>query len=87
MKVAGLSVDDMESPMGWIGDIEETQGTALDFPLIADPDRVVATPANWQHGQDVIVLPALSNEEAIERFPKGVEILKPYLRITPQPNS
>lgn len=42
---------------------------------------------NWQHGQDVIVLPALSNEEAIERFPKGVEILKPYLRITPQPNS
>ncbi len=148
VKVAGLSVDDMESHMGWIGDIEETQGTALNFPLIADPDRVVAnlydmihpnadntmtvrsvfvidpakkirltltypastgrnfgeilrvidslqltdnfsvaTPANWQHGQDVIVLPALSNEEAIERFPKGVEILKPYLRITPQPNS
>ena len=148
VKVAGLSVDDMESHMGWIGDIEETQGTALNFPLIADPDRVVAnlydmihpnadntmtvrsvfvidpakkirltltypastgrnfgeilrvidslqltdnfsvaTPANWQHGQDVIVLPALSDEEAIERFPKGVEILKPYLRITPQPNS
>jgi len=148
VKVAGLSVDDMESHMGWIGDIEETQGTALNFPLIADPDRVVAnlydmihpnadntmtvrsvfvidpakkirltltypastgrnfaeilrvidslqltdnfsvaTPANWQHGQDVIVMPALSNEEAIERFPKGVEILKPYLRITPQPNS
>lgn len=86
MKVAGLSVDDMESHMGWIGDIEETQGTALDFPLIADPDRVVATPelAAWP-GRD---RPARAVERGGHRaLPKGVEILKPYLRITPQPNS
>ncbi|MEO7768751.1 MAG: peroxiredoxin [Ferruginibacter sp.] len=46
----------------------------------------VATPANWKHGEDVIVVPAVSTEDAIKKFPKGVEIVKPYLRYTPQPN-
>jgi alkyl hydroperoxide reductase subunit AhpC len=46
----------------------------------------VATPANWKDGEDVIVAPALSDEEATERFPKGFTTLKPYLRVTPQPN-
>lgn len=46
----------------------------------------VATPANWQEGEDVIVVPAISTEAAIEKFPKGVRIVKPYLRYTPQPN-
>lgn len=46
----------------------------------------VATPANWQHGENVIVVPAVSTEDAIKKFPKGVEIIKPYLRYTPQPN-
>ncbi|MFN0015199.1 MAG: peroxiredoxin [Saprospiraceae bacterium] len=46
----------------------------------------VATPADWQHGEDVIVVPAVSTEDALQRFPKGVNIVKPYLRYTPQPN-
>lgn len=46
----------------------------------------VATPANWEHGQDVIVVPAVSTEDAIKKFPKGVQVIKPYLRYTPQPN-
>ena len=46
----------------------------------------VATPANWNHGEDVIVVPAVSTEDAIKKFPKGVKIVKPYLRYTPQPN-
>jgi len=46
----------------------------------------VATPADWQHGEDVIVVPAVSTEDAIKKFPKGVNIVKPYLRYTPQPN-
>lgn len=46
----------------------------------------VATPANWEEGQDVIVVPAVSTEDAIKKFPKGVKIVKPYLRYTPQPN-
>jgi alkyl hydroperoxide reductase subunit AhpC len=49
-------------------------------------DYKVATPVNWTDGQDVIVVPALSDEEATERFPKGFKALKPYLRVTPQPN-
>jgi thioredoxin-dependent peroxiredoxin len=146
-KLLGLSVDSIESHQGWKGDIEETQGAALAFPLIADEDRTVAelydmihpneletltvrsvfivgpdkkvkltltypastgrnvdeilrvldslqlttqftvaTPVNWVDGQDVIVAPALSDEEATEKFPKGFTKLKPYLRITPQPN-
>ena len=46
----------------------------------------VATPADWRDGEDVIVAPALSDEEAAEKFPKGFETKKPYLRVTPQPN-
>jgi alkyl hydroperoxide reductase subunit AhpC len=146
-KLLGLSVDSIESHDSWKGDIEETQGTALAFPLIADENRsvaelydmihpneletltvrsvfivgpdkkvkltltypastgrnvdevirvldslqltagyTVATPANWTDGQDVIVAPALSDEDAKAKFPKGFTTLKPYLRITPQPN-
>ncbi len=47
----------------------------------------VATPADWKHGEDVIVLPAISTEDAIKKFPKGVKVIKPYLRYTPQPNT
>ena len=147
VKVVGLSVDPIESHTGWVGDIEETQGTALNFPLIADPDRKVsdlydmihpnasdtftvrsvfvigadkkvkliitypastgrnfdeilrvidslqltanysvATPVNWKDGDDVIIVPALSDEDAKAKFPKGWTALKPYLRVTPQPN-
>jgi alkyl hydroperoxide reductase subunit AhpC len=146
-KLIGLSVDSLASHDGWKGDIEETQGSALAFPLIADEDHkvselydmihpneletltvrsvfivapdkkvkliltypastgrnveeiirvldslqltagyTVATPVNWVDGQDVIVAPALSDEEATAKFPKGFTTLKPYLRITPQPN-
>jgi alkyl hydroperoxide reductase subunit AhpC len=146
-KLLGLSVDSLESHEGWKGDIAETQGSALNFPLIADEDRKVAdaydmihpnasdtltvrsvfiigpdkkvkltltypastgrnvdeiirvldslqltagykvaTPVNWKDGEDVIIVPAVSDEEAKERFPKGFESVKPYLRITPQPN-
>ncbi|HKX46923.1 MAG TPA: peroxiredoxin [Planctomycetota bacterium] len=147
VKVLGLSVDPLEDHKRWAGDIQETQGHALNFPLLADPDRKVAnlygmihpnandtftvrsvfvvgpdkkvkliltypastgrnfdellrvidslqltakhqvaTPVDWKHGQDVIVVPALSDEEARKKFPKGFKAVKPYLRITPQPN-
>ena len=146
VKVIGLSVDPLEDHRSWAGDIAETQGHALNFPLIADPareianlygmihpqaddtltvrsvfvigsdkkvkltltypastgrnfeeilrvidslqltaDYSVATPVNWKHGEDVIIVPSLSDEEAREKFPKGWETVKPYLRVTPQP--
>lgn len=146
VKAIGLSVDRLEDHHGWSKDIEETQGAALNFPLIADPDfkvsnlygmihpnasdrftvrsvfvidpnkkvrltitypastgrnfdeilRVidslqltdgykVATPVNWKAGEDVIIVPAVSNEDASELFPQGWKELKPYLRIVPQP--
>ena len=146
VKVLGLSVAPIEDHKRWVGDIEETQGTALNFPLLADPTgevarlydmihpnanntltvrsvfvigpdkkvklkieypastgrnfnevlRVidslqltakhqVATPVNWQDGEDVIIVPAVSNEEAKTKFPDGWKELKPYLRIVPQP--
>lgn len=146
VKVIGLSVDPIDSHGRWADDIAETQGTALNFPLIGDADRTVsdlydmihpnandtltvrsvfvigpdkkvkltltypastgrnfdellrvidslqltahhkvATPANWQHGDDVIIVPALSDDEAAELFPNGWETVKPYLRITAQP--
>jgi alkyl hydroperoxide reductase subunit AhpC len=145
VKPIGLSVDPIESHERWVGDIKETQGEALNFPLLADADRKVAslydmiqgesptttvrsvfvidpkgvvrltltypastgrnfdeilrvidslqltdgyrvaTPANWKSGDDVVVLPAVKNEEADQLFPKGYTELKPYLRTTPDP--
>ena len=146
-KIIGLSVDSVESHDGWKNDIEETQGNALNFPLIGDPDRKVAdlydmihpnandtltvrsvfiigpdkkvkltitypastgrnvaevlrvldslqltaeysvaTPVNWTDGQDVIIVPGMPDDEAKVKFPKGFKALKPYLRVTPQPN-
>lgn len=147
-KAIAISVDSLESHQGWAGDIEETQGTAVNFPLIADEDgkvatlynmihpnsnakltvravyvidpnrkirasiiyppstgrnfdeivrlldslqladsHKVATPVNWTNGDDVIVLPSVTDPDEIARlFPKGVTVVKPYLRTTPQPN-
>ena len=146
-KVIGLSVDSVESHEAWASDIEETQGQALNFPLIGDEDREVAdlydmihpnandtltvrsvfiigpdkkvkltltypastgrnvdeiirvldslqltadysvaTPVNWNEGEDVIIAPAISDDDAKAKFPKGWKALKPYLRVTPQPN-
>jgi alkyl hydroperoxide reductase subunit AhpC len=143
----GLSVDPLESHKGWEKDIEETQGQAVNFPMIADADRKVsdlydmihpnasdtftvrsvyvigpdkkvklmitypastgrnfdeilrvidslqltanysvATPVNWKDGEDCIIVPAVSNEDAKAKFPAGWKEVKPYLRITPQPN-
>lgn len=144
--VLGLSVDGLADHEKWANDIEETQGSALNFPLIADHDRKVAllydmihpnasdtmtvrtvfvigpdkkikmslnypastgrnfdeilrvidslqltaehkvaTPVNWQMGEDVIIVPAVSDEEAREKFPDGWKAPRPYLRIVPQP--
>lgn len=146
-KVIALSVDGLESHKGWIKDINETQNTTVNFPIIADEDKKVselydmihpnanekftvrsvfvigpdkkikliitypastgrnfdellrvidslqltadysvATPANWKHGDKVVIAPAVSNADAETKFPKGFEIVKPYLRLTPQPN-
>ena len=146
-KIIGVSVDSVESHRGWSADIAETQGSALNFPLVGDEDRTVAqlygmihpkalatatvrtvfvigpdkkikltltypaaigrnvdeivrvldalqlsaeyavsTPVNWRDGDEVIISPAISDEDAAARFPKGVRALKPYLRLTPQPN-
>nr|MBI3613514.1 peroxiredoxin [Nitrospirota bacterium] len=147
VKVLAISVDPLESHKGWIGDINETQGCQVSYPLIADPEKKVAmlydmihpnamdnmtvrsvfvigpdkkvklmltypascgrnfdellrvvdslqltakfkvaTPVNWKDGQDCIITPAVSDAEAKTLFPKGFKVVKPYLRITPQPN-
>lgn len=147
VKVLAVSVDPLDKHEGWIKDINETQHTTVNFPIIADESRVVATlydmihpnasatatvrslfvigpdkavkliitypastgrnfievlrvvdslqltanysvatPADWKQGEDVIVVPAVSTEDAIKKFPKGVKVVKPYLRYTPQPN-
>ncbi|SFW49332.1 Alkyl hydroperoxide reductase subunit AhpC (peroxiredoxin) [Sinomicrobium oceani] len=147
VKVLALSVDGLESHKGWIKDINETQHTTVNFPIIADEDRKiatlydmihpnasatatvrsvyvigpdktvklmitypastgrnfdellrvidslqltqyhkVATPANWKNGEDVVIVPAVSNEEATGIFKKGFKEVRPYLRMTPQPN-
>jgi len=146
-KLIGVSVDPVERHRGWSADIAETQGTALNYPLVGDEDRRVAaqygmihpnaietatvrtvfiigpdkkvkvtltypaaigrnvdeiiraldalqlsaqygvsTPVNWKEGDDVIISPAISDADAKEKFPKGFTTLKPYLRLTPQPN-
>lgn len=147
VKVLALSVDPVDSHKGWIGDINETQNTTVNYPIIADADKKisglydmihpnasetttvrsvfvigpdkkvkltltypastgrnfdellrvidslqltanysVATPANWKHGEDVIIVPSVSDEDAEKKFPKGFKKIKPYLRYTPQPN-
>jgi alkyl hydroperoxide reductase subunit AhpC len=146
VKVIGLSVDPLDSHESWARDISETQGTQLNFPLLADADRQVAelydmihpradstatvrsvfiidpnktvrlmltypastgrdfgellrvvdslqlteyqrvaTPANWRAGDDVVILPSVSSEEADKLFPQGYREVKPYLRLTAQP--
>jgi alkyl hydroperoxide reductase subunit AhpC len=147
-KAIAVSVDDVPSHKKWIGDIEETQGTSMNFPIIGDSERKVAnlygmihpnandtltvrsvffidpkkkvramitypastgrnfneilrvldslqltdhhqvaTPANWTDGQDCVIVPSLTDpEELKKKFPKGYKALKPYLRMTPQPN-
>ncbi len=147
-KAIVISVDSLEDHVAWSKDIEETQGTGVNFPMIADPDakvatlysmihpnanakltvravyvidpnkkirasilyppstgrnfdeilrlldslqltdgHKVATPVNWKDGDDVIILPSVTDPDEIARlFPKGVEEVKPYLRVTPQPN-
>ena len=147
VKMIALSVDGLDSHKGWVNDINETQQTTVNFPIIADEDRKVsdlydmihpnsnenftvrsvfvigndkkikliitypastgrnfdellrvidslqltanysvATPANWKHGEDVVIAPAITNEEIPAKFPKGHKEIKPYLRTTPQPN-
>ncbi len=148
VKVIALSVDPVDSHLKWIDDINETQNTRVNFPIIADADRKVsglydlihpnandtltvrslfiidpqkkvrliitypastgrnfheilrvidslqltdqhkvATPANWQDGDEVVIVPSLKDEaEIAQRFPRGYRAVKPYLRLTPQPN-
>lgn len=147
-KILALSVDSLDSHKRWVGDIAETQGAAINYPLLADEDRSVsllydmihpnasdsftvrsvfiidpnnkvrliitypaptgrnfdeilraldalqltdgysvATPVNWKNGDDVIILPSLTDPEVMkQKFPKGWVEQKPYLRVTPQPN-
>lgn len=148
VKVLAVSVDGIDKHNGWVSDINETQHCLVNFPIIADENRVVAslydmihpnasetftvrslfvigpdkkvkliitypastgrnftevlrvidslqltaqhsvaTPADWKNGEDVIVVPAVSTEDALKKFPKGLNIVKPYLRYTPQPNA
>ena len=148
VKVIGLSVDPVDSHLEWEKDIEDTQGQAVNFPMIADPDRTVAdlydmihpnaldnltvrsvfvigpddkvkltltypastgrnfdellrvidslqltaqhqvaTPANWQHGDQVIISGAVSDEQAKEKYPQGWTTLHPYLRLVDQPGA
>lgn len=147
VKMIALSVDGVASHKEWIKDINETQQTEVNFPIIADEDKKVstlydmihpkadssftvrsvfiiapdktiklilvypastgrnfkellrvidslqltayhkvATPANWKQGEDVVVSPAINTEDAKKIFTKGVKEIKPYLRMTPQPN-
>jgi alkyl hydroperoxide reductase subunit AhpC len=74
----------------WAADIEETQGHKMNYPLIGDPTLEIARlydmlPVNWKQGDDVIILPAVSDEEAKQKYPDGWKAPKPYLRIVPQP--
>ncbi|MBW4580052.1 MAG: peroxiredoxin [Tildeniella nuda ZEHNDER 1965/U140] len=147
VKILALSVDPTDSHEGWIADINETQKTTVNYPLLADADRKVsdlygmvhpnanakvtvrtvfvidpqkklrltltyppstgrnfveilrvidslqltdnygvATPVNWKDGDDVVVVPSISTEDAKKKFPKGLTEVKPYLRMTPQPD-
>jgi alkyl hydroperoxide reductase subunit AhpC len=148
VKAIAISVDPLDSHHKWIGDIEETQNTKMNFPILADADKKVsnlydmihpnandtltvrsvfiidpnrkirttltypastgrnfdeilrvidslqltdrysvATPVNWKDGDDVVIVPSIQDPEVIkQKFPKGYKAVKPYLRITPQPN-
>ncbi len=147
VKVIAVSVDPIDSHKGWIKDINETQGCTVNYPIIADPDRnvatlydmihpnandsltvrsvfiigpdkkvkliltypastgrnfdeilrvvdslqltanySVATPANWKDGEDVVIANSIKDEDVPAKFPKGHRVIKPYLRMTPQPN-
>ena len=148
VKALALSVDDVDSHKGWVGDIEETQSVGLNYPILADPDKKVsdlydmihpnandtltvrsvfiidpnkklrltftypastgrnfdeilrvidslqltdnysvATPVNWTEGDDCVIVPSIKDpEELKQKFPKGYTQLKPYLRMTPQPD-
>ncbi|MBB2916157.1 MULTISPECIES: peroxiredoxin [Cupriavidus] len=148
VKAIALSVDTVDSHRGWIADINETQATEVNFPILADADRKVsqlydmihpnanetltvrslfiidpnkkvrliitypastgrnfnevlrvidslqltdshsvATPGNWQDGDDVVIVPSLKDEAVLrEKFPKGYQAVRPYLRLTPQPD-
>ena len=147
VKVIAVSVDPLESHKGWVNDINETQSCTMNYPIIADPDRnvatmygmihpnaldnltvrsvfivgpdkkvklqltyptstgrnfdeilrvidslqltanyQVATPADWKHGDDCVVVPAIKTEDIPAKFPKGFKEVKPYLRMTPQPD-
>ena len=87
VKPIALSVDPLESHGAWVQDINETQHTTVNFPILADADRQVATPANWKDGDDVVIVPSLQDPaELAQRFPKGFQAVRPYLRVTPQPN-
>ncbi len=146
-KVLAVSVDPVDSHKNWVSDINDTQNTTVNYPIIGDPDHKVAdlygmihpnandtltvrsvfiigpdkkiklmitypastgrnfqeilrvidslqltanysvaTPADWKDGEDVIIAPAVDDEAAKEKFPKGWNTLRPYLRLTPQPN-
>ena len=146
-KIVAVSVDDVKSHQGWIGDIEDTQQVKMNFPILGDADRKVsglygmihpqandtltvrsvffidpkkkvramitypastgrnfpeilrvldslqltdshqvATPVNWKDGDDCVIVPSLSDADAKPKFPKGWKALRPYLRMTPQPN-
>lgn len=148
VKVIGLSVDATDSHKDWVKDINETQNTTINFPIVADSDRKVAslydmvhpgeddtatvrsvfvvkpdktvaltitypastgrnfdeilrvidslqltkeysvaTPVNWKDGDDVVIAPAIQDEDELkQKFPKGYKVIRPYLRMTPQPN-
>jgi alkyl hydroperoxide reductase subunit AhpC len=147
VKIIAISVDPLDKHFSWINDINETQDTSVNFPIIADDDRriaelydlihpnasetatvrsvfiigpdkkikltitypastgrnfyeilrvidslqltanyQVATPANWEYGEDVVIIPSIKDEDIAAKFPKGYKRIKPYLRITPQPN-
>src|SRR6266702_4684493 len=84
-KIVGLSVDSVPDHQKWSKDIEETQGHAVNYPLIGDSKLKVATPVNWKQGEDVIIVPAVSDADAKQAYPGGWKAPKPYIRIVPQP--
>ena len=91
VKVIGLSVDPVNDHERWLANIKDVTGHLSDYPLIADNDLSVAKiynmpPADWQPGEDVIILPAVLDEEAKTVFPDGWEKVKPYLWRVPDPN-